>query len=322
MESLMSHAKITLTDLECSWISELAARLRLIQSDTAQADAGQRGGYLQEELERSLKNVLPANRKRFIEALLARFPVAGKVALALAPVPALPVVAVPAAAAETPVETLERLLAIIPQLSEEKRDELARRLFNSDFARAFRNQLVMEASEESQRALGLPPGQQPRLKRMEELVILLLDVVSRLDQTALKTMEALSPRSPLVKRSEGIRRVAARFLTGEIDLIEPQVREIFSLLAALLVAPLGGGRAFGQPYVERFSPAAIEDVVTAEGGGGIGGMFGGSKKERCWVRYCDLARDFATADLVDRKIRDCLASVVQKTVEKSGAGGR
>ena len=123
----------------------------------------------------------------------------------------------------------------------------------------------------------------------------------------------------MLKRNESVRKAVARFLVGETDTVEPQLREAFGLLAALLVAPLSGGRAFGQPYVERFSPAAIEDVVTAEGGGGV---FGGNKKERCWNRYCDLARDYATTDLIDRKLKECLASVVQKTVEKSTAGGR
>jgi hypothetical protein len=102
-----------------------------------------------------------------------------------------------------------------------------------------------------------------------------------------------------------------------VNSIDPQAREVAALLGALLAATLGGGRGFGQQYVERFSPSAIEDVVTAEGGGG---MFGRSKKERCWDRYADLARDFATPDLVDRKLKECLAAVVQRTVEKTASG--
>lgn len=318
----MSQLNTTLTGQEGTWIHEVAGRLRLIQSDTAQVEPGKRAEFLQEEVERSLKTVPPANRKRFIEALLTRFPVAGKVVSSFSPVPAAatPVpVAAPAPVVESPAETLERFLAAVPKLSEEQRGELVQRLLGSELLRAYRSALVLETSEESQRALGLLTGQQPRLERIMQLTVLLLDVFARLDQTALKTLEALAPRSSLLKRNESVRKVAARFLVGEVETVEPQLREAFGLLAALLVAPLTGGRAFGQPYVERFSPAAIEDVVTAEGGGGV---FGGNKKERCWIRYCDLARDFATADLVDRKIKECLATVVQKTVEKSTGGGR
>lgn len=316
----MSQSNTTLTGQEGSWIHDVAARLRLIQADTAQVEPSKRAEFLQEEVERSLKHVPPANRKRFIEALLARFPVAGRVVSAFAPVIAAPPVpvAVPVPVAESPAETLERFLAVVPKLSEEQRGELVQRLLGSELLRAYRSALVLETSEESQRALGLVTGQQPRLERIVQLTVVLLDVVSRLDQTGLKTMEALAPRSPTLKRNESVRKAAARFLVGEVETVEPQLREAFSLLAALLVAPLNGGRAFGQPYVERFSPAAIEDVVTAEGGGGVFG----NKKERCWNRYCDLARDFATAELVDRKIKECLAVVVQKTVEKSTGGVR
>jgi hypothetical protein len=198
------------------------------------------------------------------------------------------------------------------------RSELIQRLLAADLIREQRSPASLELSEESNRALGLLAGQQPRPERIVQMTLVLLDIFARLDQTALKTMEALSPRSSLLKRNESVRKAVARYLTGEAEVVEPQMREAFGLVAGLLVAPLSGGRAFGQPYVERFSPAAIEDVVTAEGGGG---MFA-NKKERCWTRYCDLARDFATADLVDRKIKECLASVVQKTVEKSNVGGR
>lgn len=306
----------TLTGQESTWVHEVAGRLRLIQADTAQSEPAKRAEFLQEEVERSLKNVPPANRKRFIGALLERFPVAGKVVTSFSPMPVAPAAPVPVA--ETPEETLERFLTSVSALPARERSELIQRLLAADLIREQRSPASLELSEESNRALGLLAGQQPRPERIVQMTLVLLDIFARLDQTALKTMEALSPRSSLLKRQESVRKAVARYLTGEAEAVEPQMREAFGLVAGLLVAPLSGGRAFGQPYVERFSPAAIEDVVTAEGGGG---MFA-NKKERCWTRYCDLARDFATADLVDRKIKECLASVVQKTVEKSNIGGR
>ena len=308
-----------LTEQEGGWINEVATRLRLIQADTAQLEAGKRCEYLQEEVERSFKGVSTANRKRLLEALLVRFPVAGKILSATPVAPMPPPVASSSPVTESPEETLDRLLAALPKLPEEKREGFSRKLVESGLVPAGGSPVAQEVSDESLRALGLSAGQPPAMERVVQLAGLLLDVVSRLDQTALKTMEVLSPRSPLLKRSESIRRSAARFLLGEVQTIDPQARELTALLGALLAATLGGGRVFGQQYVERFSQTAIEDVVTAEGGGG---MFGRSKKERCWDRYADLARDFATADLVDRKIKECLAAVVQRTVEKGGTGGR
>jgi hypothetical protein len=55
---------------------------------------------LQEEVERSLKNSPPANRQRYLQALLHRFPVAGQVA-AVTPV-AAPAAPPPAPAPLTP----------------------------------------------------------------------------------------------------------------------------------------------------------------------------------------------------------------------------
>jgi hypothetical protein len=306
-----------LTEQESGWINEVATRLRLIQTDTAQLESEKRCEFLQEEVERVFKEVPPANRQRLLEALLVRFPVAGKVLGTFSDEPAVP--AVPPPVMESPEKTLERLLAALPKLSEDQRAGLTQKLIESGLIPAKRSSAPLEISEEALRALGVPAGQTPDLERVVQLAGLLLDVVSRLDQTALKTMEVLAPRSPLLKRNESIRRSAARFLLGEVTSIDPQARELSALLGALLAATLGGGRVFGQQYVERFSPSAIEDVVTAEGGGG---MFGRSKKERCWDRYADLARDFATPDLVDRKLKEALAAVVQRTVEKGGPTGR
>ena len=128
-------------------------------------------------------------------------------------------------------------------------------------------------------------------------------------------MKELSPRSSLLKRPQDFRNAVAQFLTQDEASMEPQVRVVASLLGALLAAMLGGGKDFGRQYVERLSPSAIEDVVMGEGGVGI---FGKNKKERCWDKYVRLAKDFETADLVDRRIRDCLAAFAEKKV----LGGR
>ena len=317
VELFMSQFKTALTEQESVWINEVGNRLRLIQADMAQSETAQRHELLQEEAERSLKTVSPANRRRLVEALLERFPVGGNVAgsltVAAAPRPAV----ASAPVAETADQIMERLLSALPQLSEDKRNDLARRLFDADFLRAIRNELVVEVSEESCRALGLPTGQQPRMGRIVQLAVLLLELLTKADVAALQSLGAVSPRSPLLKRPEDFRTSVARFLVGESDGLVAQARMMRALLDALLEALRTGGREFGKQYVERFSPLAIQDVVIAEGVG-----FLEKKKEKCWDRYLDLSRDVATADLVDRKIRDCLAAVVQRSIDKSGSGAR
>jgi hypothetical protein len=214
---------------------------------------------------------------------------------------------------------LNRFLAAWPTLDEAERESAAKKISEAGLLPSGAGIVDAHVSEEYLRALGLTADQPLNLDRLVQLTAQLLDTLSRLDQTGLRTMEALAPRSSVLKRSESIRRSASRLLTGERENIDSQMRDVAGLMGALLAAVLGGGRVFGQQYVERFSPSAIEDVVRAEGGGR---MFGPSMKERCWDRYVDLARDYATSDLVDRKIRECLASVVQRTIEKGNAVSR
>jgi len=301
-----------LTAKENIWITEIAGRLRLIQAGLAIADPEKRRELLQEEVVRSLKDVPPANRKGYLNALLARFPIAGQIAKATPAVQ--PVQSAPPASAEapeSPEQLLERFVAAASKIAPEKRTELSRRLYESGFGWVDRGALVVEMSAELRQKLGLQDDQQPNLTRLVELAAFLTDLLSRLDQTALGTLRELSPKSPLLKRSADFRKTAVRYLTGEKDPLEPHLRAISGLLGALLASMLGGGRLFGQQYVERLSPTAIEDVVIGEG---AGKLFGPSKKELCWNKYSDLARDFATAEVIDKQIRDCFARFVETKV--------
>ena len=308
----MNHPSPALTEEESNWVSEFAGRLRLIQADCSSAPPEKRREYLQEEIVREIKGVPEANRKRYLAALLERFPVAGKV-LESKPVPQP--VPVAEAAPETPEQILRRFLEVIERLPEEKRRQLASPVIDAGLVPAAQPQPteapVLELSQELQRALGLPAECQPRLDRLAQLTAQLMEAFSTLDQTALRTLNQLNSRSALLRRPEDIRRSAARFLAGETDSLEPQLRTVTSLLGALLAAMLAGGREFGRDYLSRFSAGAIEDVVAGEGGKLFG--LGPNKKERCWDKYTDLANDFATPDLIDRRIKDCLAAFIEKT---------
>ena len=306
-----------LTEQESNWVSELANRLRLIQADAVMTAPEKRREFLQEEVARNFKPVPPANRKRFLEALLARFPVAGQVmnfsAAAAAPAPAAPAAR---PAPESIEETLERFLAGASGLPEGKRAEFSKRLSDAGFAWVDRDSLVLEVSDDLRQKLGLQAGQQPQLSRVVKLAIFLVDALSLLDRNALTTMKKLSPRSELLKRSEEFRNAAARFLLGEGESLEPQWAEMRGLLGGLLAALQGGGRDFGKQFIDVLSPAAIEDVVRSEGSGSL---WGKNTKERCWDRYTELAgRDYPTPDIIDRRIKDCMAAFA----ERFGIAGR
>jgi len=308
-----------LTDQEGLWIDELAGRLRLIQADAATAAPAQRREFLNETLARSLQGVPSADRQRFLEALLARFPVAGQVVQG-APSPAPAPAPAPPPPSETFEQLLERLLRAASELPAEQRAETVQRLAQAGLApvKVETAAATLEVPADLRQALGLPEGRQPLLPNLALLCALLIEAVQRLDQTALGTLRELAPKSSLLKRPQAFRQAAAQFLAGETESAEPQVRAMSALLGALLAAMLGGGRDFGRQYVERLSPSAIEDVVMGEGGGSAIPGFGKSKKEKCWDKYVLLAKELETADLVNRRIRDCLAAFVEKNV----LGGR
>ena len=79
------------------------------------------------------------------------------------------------------------------------------------------------------------------------------------------------------------------------------------------VAMLKGGKEFERYYTERFAPQAIEDVVAGEGGGG----FFKNKKERCWDKYCERAKDFAAPGVIEKHLNDLFVKLVENTVRSN-----
>ena len=148
---------------------------------------------------------------------------------------------------------------------------------------------------------------------MMQLALLLIDLVNRLEHTGLKTLGELSPRSAALTRPQEFREAVANFLTGNAESIEPQIRAVSSLLGGLLAAMLGAGRDFGRQFVERFAPGSIEDVIKGEG---KVGLFG-NEKALCWDKYKDLTKDYATPELVERRLKDCLGAFADKKVSSA-----
>ncbi len=301
---------IALTDQESVWVDELAGRLRLIQADAAGAPPAQRREFLQDEMARSFKNVPPPNRKRYLEALVARFPVAGQKLSAPVPVAAVP--APPPA--ETVEQLLERLIQAVASLTPKQRAQFAQRLSEAGLRGPAEPQPAFELSPQVCRALGLAPEQRPAVDRLVQLGTVLAEAFQRMDQAALGTMRELAPKSSLLKRPQDFRTAVAQFLSGQAESVEPPVRAACGLMGALLAAMLGGSKDFGRKFVNRLSPSSIEEVVIGEGGGSAIPGFGKSKKEKCWDKYVLLAKEMETPDLVDKHIRDCQATFVEKKV--------
>jgi hypothetical protein len=298
-----------LAEDENSLVAKVAERLRLIQSDAATAAPEKRRAYLSEEISQNFKGLAPASHKRCLEALLGRFPVGGRIAVG---VPVESSVPAPAPVNESPSQILERFLSAAANLPEEQHSEMAKRLYEAGFAWIDKGALELEISDDLRQKLGIQAGQRVFLDRVVELTVLLVRVVYELDRTALITLKEIFPKSSLLKRTHDFRYLAGQYLTDKSDSIEPGMREVSALLGAMLAAMLGGGRDFGRQFLEKYSPAAIEDVIMGEG---RSGFFGSNKQERCWDKYISLSKDIATPDLIDRWVKDCFGRFVDKGIK-------
>ena len=314
-ESVMNNQNIALTDEESGWVAGVADRLRLIQADAASGTPAQRREYLNEEIARGCKGVAPAQRKRYLEALHARFPVSGELVTASAPAPAPAPAPVRAPAPETFEQLFERFLKAAQELPDARRAEVKKQLAEANLAWVDNEKVVLEVTDDLRQALGLPAGQQPHLRNLVQLCALLVEAFHRLDQAALGTMKELNSRSSVLKRPQDFRNAVAQLLIQDDPAMEPLVRMVASLPAALLAAMLGGGKAFGKKHVDRFSPGSIEEVVKA--GGRVGVIFSNLEK-LCWEQYKRLFKDCESPDLVDRQIRAFMAAFVEREV----LGGR
>src|SRR5437773_10869235 len=107
---------------ESLWASGLAARLRLIQATSADDPPATRQGFIAEELERALKDVVPSKREVFLSALAERFPAWE------APASAEQTTQPSQASEETPETLLARLAELAPTLSPAVKEEFARQL--------------------------------------------------------------------------------------------------------------------------------------------------------------------------------------------------
>jgi hypothetical protein len=141
------------------------------------------------------------------------------------------------------------------------------------------------------------------MERVVQVAALLVQALHELDRTAIIALKELYPRSSLVARPHDLRLAMGQYLVGDLASIDPDLRATSALLGGMLAAMLGGGRDFGRQFVEKFSPDAIEEVIISEGSKGF---MGPGKKERCWDKYRSLSKDVATAELVDRWLKDCL----------------
>ncbi|HXR07439.1 MAG TPA: type VI secretion system-associated FHA domain protein [Candidatus Acidoferrum sp.] len=210
-------------------------------------------------------------------------------------------------------ELLERFLQAAAGIAGAKRDEISRRLSKAGFAWVDHAASELEVGAELNEKFGLAADQQPKLRRVAELAAHLTDLCAKLDQTTFNTWNSLSKSNPASRRHQDFRALVARHLSGEGEGLERHLQAISALVGGLQVALLKGGKEFEHYYIDRFAPEAIAEVVEGEGGGGLFK----NKKERCWDKYREQAKDFAAPGVIEKLLNDSFVKLVENCVRSN-----
>jgi hypothetical protein len=283
---------------EAGRVAAAANRLRAVQADFADGDETSRKEFLLEEIDRALAGVVPDQRRVFLEQLQDRFPSWDMVDVK----PPAAVAAGPGQSA-TDVRELRdwtflvgKLTELAPTLSPQDRKAASARL-PAPPAVGSGGGWSPQHAEALQAKLGLTPDEPLNANRMAEMLDLLLDASMGLDQLAWNTWKQIAPQSQ-TRRATPLQRVLGRFAVGDPEVPRTvaaiEVSRLRRLVAALISSVGQVGGKFAREFCGQFAPSQIEDVVKAQGGGGLFG----NAKVKFWDQYVQMSatRDPASVE--------------------------
>jgi len=306
---------------EISWAVRVGARLQMLQASFADDDAAARTGYVEEEIERALREVPAARRGAYLEALAERFPSwesRAPAPAAPAPAPAAPEESAP----ETPEALVNRLAAMAAGLSNDARWSLSYRLQQAGFAisvpSAAASSEADEVPVELQRRLSIEPGKVIDRKRALRLTAILVDLVVTMDQVSWSLWKTLAPNS-IVRRDTGatgdLRKLAGPYLLGDNEVSTTQLTQVLDktrqLVAGLLTAIGATGEAFARQFLARYSPQAIKELAEAEPGFFIGA------EQKCWRKYIEVFNELSGV-AIENEITGTIAKYTENVILGAG----
>ncbi len=295
-------------------VSETANRLRLIQVDFANESEQTRMDYLNEEIKRVLKTVMPEQRKVFLEKLIERFPTGH--------LEATPTDEQPQPQGRSVIEVedfkdpdfvISRLLELAPTLSDEQKELFAKRLQEAGFGSPVTAQNDSDyITLDLRTRLGLGDGPDIKFDRLVEMTILLGDFVFKLEPLYWNTWRMISPRSS-IRPSGSLKKLVEQFICGESDASDKQAENELRMLQRLIIAATTAvgrlGSQFAKRHLGRFSPTEISNLVRME----HGSVFV-SHEVKCWRKYLELA-EALNEDFIEAEIRKAIADYVESLIK-------
>lgn len=289
---------------ELDWASRTAGQLRLVQADCADVEAEERQSYLEQELQRSMRDIVGEQRGRFLQALATRFPI-GEGTVTIAATAA----ARPSSEFEnSPDALVDRLISMSPALPKRKLLELGARLQQAGFIEVKTTTLMDAPPEEFRQRFPGDEGKPVDLQRLYKLTLSLADFFIGMDKVVWNIWRAIAPRSKTRKDVSvmgDLRQVGGRYLNGDTEVSIVQVNQIVDrlrqLLAGVLTAIGPAGRSFSRQHLARFSPEAIRNAAEAE----PGKMFV-TIEQKCWRKYVELTGEL-NEDAIESELQEAIA---------------
>lgn len=294
------------------WASGLAARLKLLQANFADDAPATRQTYLAEEIDRAIKNVVPARRKVYLQALAERFPAwQAPQAAPVAPTPAV-------TPSESPSELLARFIQVMASLPPEVKGDFLRQLQEAGLVpKDNGGGAFMELAPEAQKKIGLPPSVPLNVERAVKLLVVETEAILALDQLGWTLWKQMAAKSAIRKDVE-MARLSGQYLAGDSEISTQQLVQALEktrrLIAGLMGAVGRAGNTYAKKQVARLSPEVIEDLAKMEK------KFMDSVEVTAWRIYVRLAKEHLSEPAIENGIQEAMVKVAEDLM--TGRAGR
>ena len=274
-------------------------RLRMLQVDLADESDQVRREQFSEVIKRALAEIVPEQRQAFLEELRDRFPNwdAGRTGQA----DQKETIAAPDMYEDLddPDFLIEKLTALAPSLSDDKRQLLAAKLQQSGLLPSAGHGWSDQCYQRMQKMM---PGVDTTAvdpERFVETVALLFDFAVKLDPLVWSTWRKVAPRSS-VHASGDFKESLLKYLQDKEGLSEcREILEHLRFLIAGIISAFGQtGSQFSRYYMSKFSPSQIEALVDIEKR-----KIWVSREVKCWEKYIELARSINDTS-IEREFMD------------------
>ena len=292
------------------WATELATRLRLVQSSFADDPPDVRERVLGEELEQALRAVSHGKRKEYIEALAEQFPVPDSVDPLKRTEPTAE-----GAIQDDPADLVQRLGNLIRTLPPQESSPILKQIQESGLlARAINGEGVQVPEELLERMHKLVPGKPLDLRRALRLLDILIEATVNLDQLVWQVWKTIAVKS-VIQRETGpygdFRKTVAPYLSGDSEISTEQIKQLVNktrkLVSGLVAAMGSAGEINTHKYLDRLSPSAIRKMAEADPG-----VFE-SLEKKCWRKYVGAFDSLNTA-MIEKEIFEAIRKYTEKLV--------